>query len=98
MSAHDIFIYMETKKYMLLHVTRVFLIFFAGEKQYSFEEFLAIFKQTEKVKEWGTFRDFEEAFKSFDREGQGYISAAEARHLLTAMGLLDIDLLLFQLI
>lgn len=56
-----------------------------GEKQYSFEEFLAIFKQTDSVKEWGTFRDFEEAFKSFDREGQGYISAAEARHLLTAM-------------
>lgn len=57
-----------------------------GEKQYSFEEFLAIFKQMDSVKEWGTFRDFEEAFKSFDREGQGYISAAECRHLLTAMG------------
>ncbi|KAL8617801.1 hypothetical protein ACOMHN_044901 [Nucella lapillus] len=57
-----------------------------GEKQYSFEEFLAIFKQMETVKEWGTFRDFEEAFKSFDREGQGYISAAECRQLLTSMG------------
>ncbi|XP_070173412.1 myosin, essential light chain, adductor muscle-like, partial [Littorina saxatilis] len=57
-----------------------------GEKQYSFEEILAIWKQTETVKEWGTFRDFEEAFKSFDREGQGFISAAECRHLLTAMG------------
>jgi len=57
-----------------------------GEKNYTFEEILAIFKQTENVKEWGTFRDFEECFKSFDREGQGYISAAECRHLLTAMG------------
>ncbi|KAK3796060.1 hypothetical protein RRG08_013365 [Elysia crispata] len=57
-----------------------------GEKQYSYEEFLAIYKQTKNVKEWGTFRDFEEAFKSFDREGQGFISAAEMRHLLTAMG------------
>jgi len=57
-----------------------------GEKQYSFEEILAIYQQTENVKEWGTFRDFEEAFKSFDREGQGFISAAETRHLLTAMG------------
>lgn len=57
-----------------------------GEKQYSLEEFLAIYKQTKKVKEWGTYRDFEEAFKSFDREGQGFISAAEMRHLLTAMG------------
>ena len=57
-----------------------------GQKQYSYEEFLAIYKQTKAVKEWGTFRDFEEAFKSFDREGQGFISAAEMRHLLTAMG------------
>ncbi|MEH0878597.1 EF-hand domain-containing protein, partial [Enterococcus faecium] len=57
-----------------------------GEKQYSFEEILAIYKQTESVKEWGTFREFEEAFKSFDREGQGFISAAECRHLFTAMG------------
>ncbi|BFZ06077.1 hypothetical protein BsWGS_09116 [Bradybaena similaris] len=56
-----------------------------GEKQLSYEEFLAIYKQTKSVKEWGTFRDFVEAFKSFDREGQGYISAAEMRHLLTAM-------------
>jgi len=57
-----------------------------GEKQYSYEEFLAIYKQTKNVKEWGTFKDFMEAFKSFDREGQGFISAAEMRHLLTAMG------------
>jgi len=57
-----------------------------GEKQYSYEEFLAIYKQTKQVKEWGTFRDFEEAFKSFDREGQGFVNAAEMRHLLTAMG------------
>ena len=67
----------------------------AGEKQYSFEEFLAIFKQTESVKEWGTFRDFEEAFKSFDREGQGFISAAECRHLLTAMGQICLFVCLF---
>jgi len=57
----------------------------AGEKEFTFVEFEAVFKETKKVKEWGTFRDFEEAFKSFDREGQGFISAAEMQHLLTAM-------------
>ena len=34
----------------------------------------------------GTFADFMEGFKTFDREGQGYISAAEVRHVLTCMG------------
>ncbi|XP_076453569.1 myosin essential light chain, striated adductor muscle-like [Babylonia areolata] len=57
-----------------------------GEKQLSLDQFLAIYRQMGQVKEWGTFRDFEEAFKSFDREGQGFISAAECRHLLTSMG------------
>jgi Ca2+-binding EF-hand superfamily protein len=34
-----------------------------------------------------------EAFKTFDREGQGYISGAELRHVLTMLGerLTDID-------
>jgi len=27
-----------------------------------------------------------EAFKTFDREGQGYISGAELRHVLTMLG------------
>jgi Ca2+-binding EF-hand superfamily protein len=34
-----------------------------------------------------------EAFKTFDREGQGYISGAELRHVLTMLGerLTDLD-------
>jgi len=56
-----------------------------GEKEFVLEEFLAIYKQTLQVPEWGTFKDFMEVFKSFDREGQGFISAAEMTHLLSAM-------------
>jgi len=57
-----------------------------GEKQYKFEEILPIFKAVSAETDTGTFADFMEGFKTFDREGQGYISAAEVRHVLTCMG------------
>ena len=58
----------------------------AGEKQYKFEEILPIYKQANEAAESGTFADFMEAFKTFDREGQGFINAAEMRHVLTSLG------------
>ncbi|XP_059160663.1 myosin, essential light chain, adductor muscle-like [Physella acuta] len=57
-----------------------------GEKAYKLEEFLPIFSAVSKEKDTGTFADFNEAFKTFDREGQGFISAAEMRHVLTCLG------------
>lgn len=57
-----------------------------GEKSYKLEEFLPIYETISKEKDTGTFADFNEAFKTFDREGQGFISAAELRHLLTGLG------------
>merc|ERR1711976_727272 len=57
-----------------------------GEKQYKFEEILPIYKAISDEKDCGTFADFMEAFKTFDREGQGYISSAEVRHVLTSLG------------
>lgn len=57
-----------------------------GEKQYKFEEILPIYKAVSDEKDTGTFADFMEAFKTFDREGQGYVAAAEARHVLTSLG------------
>lgn len=57
-----------------------------GEKSYKFEEILAMYETIEKTLEQGTFADYMEAFKTFDREGQGYISGAELRHVLTAIG------------
>jgi len=57
-----------------------------GEKQYKFEEILPIYKQVSSEDQAGTFADFMEAFKTFDREGQGFINAAELRHVLTFLG------------
>lgn len=57
-----------------------------GEKQYKFEEILPIYKVVSDEKDTGTFADFMEAFKTFDREGQGYVAAAEVRHVLTSLG------------
>ena len=57
-----------------------------GEKQYKFEEILPIYKAVSSDTDTGTFVDFMEAFKTFDREGQGFINAAELRHVLTSLG------------
>lgn len=57
-----------------------------GEKQYKFEEILPIYKTASSDSDVGTFADFMEAFKTFDREGQGYIAAAELRHVLCFLG------------
>jgi len=60
----------------------------AGEKAYKFEEILPIFKAVSSNPDNnpGTLAEFHEAFKTFDREGQGYINAAELRHVLKSLG------------
>jgi Ca2+-binding EF-hand superfamily protein len=57
-----------------------------GEKQYKFEEILPIYKAVSDETDTGTFADFMEAFKTFDREGQGFVAAAEIRNVLACMG------------
>lgn len=57
-----------------------------GDKQYKFEEILPIYKAIAAETDTGTFADFMEGFKTFDREGQGFISAAELRNVVTMMG------------
>ncbi|ETN80194.1 Myosin, essential light chain family protein [Necator americanus] len=72
-----------------------------GEKRITFEEWLPIFEQLSKEKarflilcallfqisdEQGTYADFVEGLKVFDKEECGKILAAELRHILLALG------------
>ncbi|CAJ0931215.1 unnamed protein product, partial [Mesorhabditis belari] len=57
-----------------------------GEKRLTFEEFLPIYEQLAKEKEQGTFADFLEGLKVFDKEECGKIMAAELRHVLLGIG------------
>jgi Ca2+-binding EF-hand superfamily protein len=57
-----------------------------GEKQYKFEEILPIYRAVSAETDVGTFADFMEAFKTFDREGLGLVNAAELRQILIMMG------------
>jgi myosin light chain 6 len=58
----------------------------AGEKRLSLEEFLPIYEQLQKEKEVGTFADFMEGLRVFDKEECGKIMVAELRHALLALG------------
>jgi len=57
-----------------------------GEKRFTFEEWLPIYEQLTKEKEAGTYADFVEGLKVFDKEECGKILAAELRHILLALG------------
>jgi Ca2+-binding EF-hand superfamily protein len=57
-----------------------------GEKRITFEEWLPIYEQLTKEKEQGSFPDFMEGLKVFDKEESGKILAAELRHILLALG------------
>jgi Ca2+-binding EF-hand superfamily protein len=57
-----------------------------GEKRVTFEEWLPIYEQLSKEKEQGSFHDFMEGLKVFDKEETGKILAAEVKHVLMALG------------
>jgi len=57
-----------------------------GEKRITFEEWLPIYEQLQKEKEIGTYADFVEGLKVFDKDECGKILVAELRHILLALG------------
>lgn len=56
------------------------------EKKLKAEEFLPIFSQVKKDKEQGTFEDFLECLKLYDKEENGTMMAAELSHTLLSLG------------
>lgn len=55
------------------------------DHRFSFEEVLPMMKDISNC-DVGTIDDFMEALKVFDKEGQGTMSGAELRHVLTSLG------------
>ncbi|XP_072032244.1 myosin light chain 3, skeletal muscle isoform-like isoform X1 [Amphiura filiformis] len=53
--------------------------------RFTFEEVLPMLKEISHC-DVGTTEDFLEALKVFDKEGQGIMSGAELRHVLTSLG------------
>lgn len=60
----------------------------AGTKSITVEEFLAIYSELFKVpeKQFGTYEDFMEGLKLYDKESNGLLSLAELSQVLVAMG------------
>ena len=58
----------------------------SGQKRVTFEEFIPLYHSQSKKKSGGNFESFAEGFRIFDREGDGMVSVAEIRHLLTSLG------------
>ena len=56
------------------------------EERISFEVFLPIYSTISKNRSNDTAEDFIEGLRHFDKDGNGYISSAELRHLLTTLG------------
>jgi len=57
-----------------------------GEKLMSLEEFLPIYSQVKKEKDCGSYADFIEVLKLYDKAENGTILAAELAHVLLSLG------------
>lgn len=48
---------------------------------------MPIYQAISKNRSSNTAEDFNEGLRHFDKDGNGYISSAELRHLLTSLGI-----------
>ena len=62
----------------------MFFQFFTGNGTIDFEEFLAM--MAKKMKDTDTDEEMREAFRVFDKDGDGFITSIELQHVMTSLG------------
>lgn len=62
------------------------LISLIGEKKFKLDEFLPIYSDVKKNKDMGTYEDFMECMKLYDKSENGLMIGAELFHILVSLG------------
>ncbi|KAG0196173.1 hypothetical protein BGX28_010464, partial [Mortierella sp. GBA30] len=57
-----------------------------GSNTIHFDKFLEVLMRPDGFKPAGTYQEFINGFKVFDKEGNGYIPGGELRYVLTSLG------------
>ena len=67
-----------------MNLTCYLFLFLTGNGTIDFPEFLTMMAR--KMKDTDSEEEIREAFRVFDKDGNGFISAAELRHVMTNLG------------